>query len=122
MFAAVLLAILAVAATGIWLLRQNVLGSFADYAVNIELDRLTELSSDLARRYRQHGNWAFVPADATDRRNWIAAELIRLQDARLAREGALRPGGGSDIPVAAPADAGASSGAVAGEAALAEEA
>ena len=42
LFASVLLAILAVAASGVVLLRQNVLASFGDYAVAIELDRLDE--------------------------------------------------------------------------------
>ena len=50
LFASVLLAILAVAAAAVFLLRQNVLASFGDYAVGIELDRLEELSTALARQ------------------------------------------------------------------------
>jgi two-component system sensor histidine kinase BaeS len=83
LFASVLLAILAVAASAVFLLRQNVLESFGDYAVQIELDRLEELSTDLARRYAQHGDWRFVPA--TGQRAWIVRELARLQAAREAR-------------------------------------
>jgi len=80
LFASVLLAILAVAASAVFLLRQNVLASFGDYAAGIELDRLDELSAALARKYRSHGGWTFVPENA--RRDWIALELARLQHAR----------------------------------------
>ena len=83
LFASVLLAILAVAASAVFLLRQNVLERFGDYAVQIELDRLEELSNDLARRYARHGNWDFVPA--AGRREWIARELARLQAERETR-------------------------------------
>jgi len=88
LFASVLLAILAVAASGVVLLRQNVLASFGDYAVAIELDRLDELSASLAQQYRSRGGWRFLPAD-DGRRGWIAQELARLQDAR--ERGAPRP-------------------------------
>ncbi|TFW28565.1 hypothetical protein, partial [Massilia horti] len=86
LFAAVLLALLAVAAGALFLLRQNVLASFGEYAVGIELDRLDELSGDLARKYRAHGGWKFVPAGSA-RRSWVARELTRLQTLR--DEGAL---------------------------------
>jgi two-component system sensor histidine kinase BaeS len=83
LFASVLLAILAVTASAVFLLRQNVLESFSDYAVQIELDRLEELRDDLARRHARHGGWSFIPD--TDKRAWIAAELDRLQGERAAR-------------------------------------
>ncbi|HEX8786429.1 MAG TPA: hypothetical protein VF793_09620, partial [Telluria sp.] len=63
LFASVLLAILAVAAGAVFLLRANVLASFGDYAVGIELDRLDELSTDLLRRYHANQGWNFIPAD-----------------------------------------------------------
>jgi two-component system sensor histidine kinase BaeS len=80
LFASVLLAILAVAVCAVLLLRQNVLASFGDYAVGIELDRLDELSTALARQYRTRGGWNFIPDDA--RQDWIARELARLQRVR----------------------------------------
>lgn len=83
LFASVLLAILAVAACAVFLLRQNVVASFGDYAAGIELDRLEELSTTLARRYRAGNGWGFIPA--TDRQDWIAQELARLQ--RLREDG-----------------------------------
>jgi two-component system sensor histidine kinase BaeS len=90
LFVSVLLAILAVAAGAVFLLRQNVLASFGDYAVGIELDRLDELSGALARQYRSHGGWAFIPADG--REAWIARELERLQRVRESGLPALPPG------------------------------
>ena len=96
LFASVLLAILAVAASAVFLLRQNVLERFGDYAVQIELDRLEELSNDLARRYARHGNWTFVPQ--TGKREWIARELARLQAERETR--ALPPPQAPVAPVA----------------------
>jgi two-component system sensor histidine kinase BaeS len=83
LFVSVLLAILAVAAAGIGLMRHKVMQSFSEYAVNIELDRLEELSQDLGRRYALQGSWAFLPAEPKQRR-WIAAELRRLQLQRAA--------------------------------------
>ncbi|MFS2217695.1 hypothetical protein ACCD08_24590, partial [Telluria sp. Tellsp104] len=80
MFASVLLAILAVAVCAVFLLRQNVVASFGDYAAGVELDRLDELSTTLVRRYRAGNGWGFIPA--TDRQDWIAMELARLQRLR----------------------------------------
>ena len=80
LFASVLIAILAVAATAIVLMRQNVMNSFGEYAVNIELDRLEQLSSEIARQYQVSKNWGFI---AGERARWISAELARLQEQRL---------------------------------------
>ena len=80
LFASVLLALLAVAACAVLVLRQNVLAGFGDYAAGIELDRLEELSTTLARRYRAGNGWGFIPA--SDRQDWIARELARLQRLR----------------------------------------
>ena len=80
MFVSVLLAILAVAASAVVLMRQNVMNSFGEYAVNIELDRLEQLSGHIARQYQAHKNWDFIGAD---RARWISTELSRLQQQRL---------------------------------------
>src|SRR5690349_14359784 len=77
LFISVLLAIVAVAAAAVALMRQNVVDSFGDYALQIELDRLAQLSDSLAQRYSAAGDWRFVPADR--RARWIAEELSRLQ-------------------------------------------
>lgn len=84
LFLSVLLAILAVTASAVWLLRQTVLEGFGDYAVQIELDRLEGLSNDLARRYAAAGGWRFVPRRDTARRAWLRDELARLQEVRSA--------------------------------------
>ncbi len=80
LFVSVLVGILAVAVTAIALMRQNVMDSFGDYAVNIELDRLDQLSGALGSRYSKHQDWRFIPAD--ERALWIANELARLQRQR----------------------------------------
>lgn len=82
LFVAVLLAILTVAGAGVLLLRHNVLASFGDYAVGIELDRLDGLSNSVARQYREHGGWSFLPGGDA-RRGWITQELARLQASRV---------------------------------------
>jgi two-component system sensor histidine kinase BaeS len=98
LFASVLLAILAVAAAAVFLLRQNVLASFGDYAVGIELDRLEELSTALARQYRVRGSWVFIPESA--REDWIARELARLQ--RVREDGAAPAGPALAAPAVPP--------------------
>lgn len=100
LFASVLLAILAVAAGTVYLLRQNVLAGFGDYAVAIELDRLEELSGSLARQYRAHAGWDFLPAGG-ERRYWIARELERLQRER--EEAALPAPAAAVLALTAPA-------------------
>jgi two-component system sensor histidine kinase BaeS len=89
LFLSVLLAILAVAASAVLLLRHKVLAGFGDYAVGIELDRLDELSAALARQYRARGGWKFIPGDG--RQAWIARELARLQRVRETTAPALPP-------------------------------
>ena len=84
LFASVLLAILAVAVTAIALMRQNVMHSFGEYALNIELDRLEQLSNSLATRHAEHGGWNFIPADAS-RGSWIARDMAYLQQQRQLR-------------------------------------
>ena len=81
LFLSVLLAILGVVATAIVLMRQNVTHSVGTYALNIELDRLDDLSRALASRYAGAG-WSFLPAGSDGRRSWIAQELRRLDQVR----------------------------------------
>ena len=94
LFLSVLLAIVGVVATAIVLMRQNVTHSVGEYALNIELDRLDELSRALAQRYARAG-WAFLPADTGARRGWIAREMHRLDR--------VRNGAGGMLPSAPPA-------------------
>ncbi len=95
---------LTVAAGAVYLLRQNVLAGFGDYAVGIELDRLDELSTALAARYRSQGNWNFLPkGDA--KRDWIAQELLRLQDERERRALAVPAPAAPAAPAADAVDA-----------------
>lgn len=104
LFASVLLAILAVAASAIVLLRQQVTDSFSEYAQRIELDRLDELSSALASRYTSNGDWSFIGGDQAARRAWIAGELARLQRVRGAVPPAAAPATAvAPVPPAPPA-------------------
>lgn len=105
LFAFVLLAILAVAAAAVLLLRHNVLAGFGDYAAGVELDRLDELSTALARQYRAHGGWTFIPDGA--RGDWIARELARLQRLREAGAEDGAPAAAAAAPAAAAATAAA---------------
>jgi two-component system sensor histidine kinase BaeS len=98
LFASVLLAILAVAASAVYLLRQNVLAGFGEYATAIELDRLEELSAALALRYRAENGWTFIPD--TDRSGWIATELGRLQRLRAVPPAAAPEAPEAPAPVA----------------------
>lgn len=82
LFASVLLSILVVAAGGIALMRHNVLNSFSEYAANIELDRLEQLSQDLAARHQAQGGWGFVPRDPAGQRGFLRSELARLAQRR----------------------------------------
>lgn len=92
LFFSVLLAILGVVATAIVLMRQNVTHSVGTYALNIELDRLDDLSRALASRYASASNgWSFLPAGTDNRRSWIAQELRRL--------GQVRSGGAPTLPI-----------------------
>ena len=101
LFLSVLLAILAVTASAVWLLRQTVLEGFGDYAVQIELDRLEGLSNDLARRYADAGSWRFVPRRDTARRGWLSEELARQQAVRTSAVAPVAPA----LPAAAAAPA-----------------
>lgn len=100
LFASVLLAIVAVAATAVALMRSNVVDSFGDYALRIELDRLDQLSGSLAQRYLETGGWDFIPDKDRDR--WVALELARLQQRRNA------PAPVAPVAAAAPPQAAAS--------------
>lgn len=91
LFLSVLLAILAVTASAVWLLRQTVLEGFGDYAVQIELDRLEGLSNDLARRYADAGGWRFVPRRDTARRAWLGEELAHRQAQRTSAVAPVAP-------------------------------
>ncbi len=99
-----MLALLVVASSAIMLMRQEVMRGFSDYAANIELDRLEELSDALQRQYGRHGNWDFLPAEAAARRSWIGAEMGRLQQQRVHQEQAGQ-GGAPTAPVPMPAPA-----------------
>lgn len=75
LFLSVLLSIWAVAAIGVELVRWRLFDNFAQYAANVELERLDELVDHLAAQYRVHHDWSFVPTDATQRKSWLRDTL-----------------------------------------------
>jgi two-component system sensor histidine kinase BaeS len=79
LFAAVLLAIVTVTASGIALMRHHLMASFSSYAVQIELDRLQQLSQSLAKEHQRSGGWRFLPTEPNAQRSFISNELLRLQ-------------------------------------------
>lgn len=64
LFIAVLLSIFGVAALALALMAEKVSESFADYAIQIELNRLQEISDALQMRYAEHQDWSFLPMNA----------------------------------------------------------
>jgi two-component system sensor histidine kinase BaeS len=78
LFIAVLLSIFGVAALALALMAEKVNESFADYAIQIELNRLQEVVESLQMRYAEQKNWSFLPQNAQEKRDWISEELLRL--------------------------------------------
>jgi gamma-glutamyl:cysteine ligase YbdK (ATP-grasp superfamily) len=83
LFVAVLLAITAVSAAGLAVMRANVLHSFSTYAAKIELDRLQGLTDALQAQYGAHAGWSFLPDAHAGRTAWVREELERLSDRKL---------------------------------------
>ena len=78
LFFAVLLSIFGVAAMGLALMAGKLSESFSDYAMQIELNRLQEVSESLQNRYAEQSSWSFIPTDSQEKITWISAELLRL--------------------------------------------
>ena len=91
LFIAVLIASFGVAALGLVLINKKISESFSDYAIQIELDRLQQISESLQQRYAQHQNWSFIPAEAQKKQDWVSAELLRLHEKRMESDIAALP-------------------------------
>jgi two-component system sensor histidine kinase BaeS len=88
LFASVLVAIIVVAAAAVALVRQNVIDSFGDYAQQIELDRLDQLSGELAARYAVSSSWAFIDGERSE---WIARTLADLRQRSVSAVAPVAP-------------------------------
>ena len=84
LFFAFLLSIFGVAAMGLALMAGKVSESFSDYAIQIELNRLQEVSETLQIRYAEQNSWSFIPANQQEKIAWISAELLRLYQKKSA--------------------------------------
>lgn len=78
LFIAVLLSMICIVAIALYLMRDKVSNSFADYALKIELDRLQEVSDEIKSQYAQNRDWSFLPEDTRQKQIWITQELLRL--------------------------------------------
>jgi two-component system sensor histidine kinase BaeS len=87
LFIAVLLSIIAVAALALLLMAEKVRDSFSDYATQIELHRLEEVSQSLLARYAEKENWSFLPGASQEKIEWVSAELLRLYQKNSKRGG-----------------------------------
>lgn len=86
LFLALLTSTFAVAVISLLSLSGSVLNVFSDYTVKIDLDRLEEVSSDIATSYEQNGDWSFLPNSEEERRYWFGTTFNRLNDERVTKK------------------------------------
>jgi two-component system sensor histidine kinase BaeS len=95
LFVAVLLAMLAVAAIGVGLVRWKLYAHFsADMPPELALRRAADQSKGLvdalSAAYRVQHDWSFLPADSVQRKTWLRDGLLRSQDGQEANFAAKR--------------------------------
>ncbi|MFZ6800767.1 ATP-binding protein [Undibacterium sp. Di24W] len=61
---------------------EKVISNFSDYAANIDLDRLHEVSNELSAQYRINRDWSFLPNTSEEQRLWFGKELTRIHEKR----------------------------------------
>lgn len=61
---------------------EKVISNFSDYAANIDLDRLHEVSNELSAQYRVNRDWSFLPNTPEEQRLWFGKELTRIHEKR----------------------------------------
>lgn len=86
LFLALLTSTFAVAVISLLLLSGSLLNVFSDYTVKIDLDRLEEVSNDIAASYAQNGDWSFLPSSEEERRYWFGTTFNRLHDERARKK------------------------------------
>ena len=79
LFAAVLLSYLSIGAVGLTLARWHLGDGPPALASPCETESLEGLKADLQAQFRSKGGWSFLPADDTQRRDWLRHQLLRLQ-------------------------------------------
>lgn len=89
LFAAVLLAFLAVAGAWIGVVRWQWFGATTGGAAWSEGHHNDALVAALGAQYREHGSWSFLPSDPTRRDAWLREQVLR-----------SRPAGGYVAPAA----------------------
>ena len=86
LFLALLTSTFAVAVITLLLLSGSVLNVFSDYTAKIDLDRLEEVSNDIAASYAQNEDWSFLPSSEEERRYWFGTTFNRLHDERVTKK------------------------------------
>jgi two-component system sensor histidine kinase BaeS len=94
LFLAVLAAFLVVGAIGVALVRWDVSRKPAPQAY-ADAEAIARLGDELVARYREHGDWAFIPSEPARRTAWLADVLAHLQAASPLQE--LSPGFGERL-------------------------
>lgn len=96
LFLAVLMTSLAVAATGLGMLRDSMQRGFVRYVGEIELKRLEPLAESLVSTYQAQDGWPSLSAD--EQRHWLADQLGQLRNIPGARFSGLFPGWLGPLP------------------------
>lgn len=90
LFLAVLLTSLAVAATGLWMLRDSMQRGFSRYVTEIELGRLEPLAGALEKTWRQQGGqWPAL--EDREKQRWLRHQMEALRNTPDARQSGLFP-------------------------------
>ena len=87
LFAGILLALLAIGAVWLGVVRWEWLGAAPGSASWREGHRNDALVATLALQYRQHGNWSFLPTEPVRRNAWLRALVLKSRPA----DGSLAP-------------------------------
>jgi two-component system sensor histidine kinase BaeS len=73
---------MSVALVSLLVMSEKVISNFSDYAANIDLDRLHEVSNELSAQYRINRDWSFLPSTPDEQRLWFGKELTRIHEKR----------------------------------------
>ena len=75
LLAASLVSFLGVAVISLELVRWKLLDNFSGPSIASDAQPSANLAAALSTRYRQNGNWSFLPSDSDDRKNWLREAL-----------------------------------------------
>jgi two-component system, OmpR family, sensor histidine kinase BaeS len=93
LFLAVMASFLVIGLIGVELVRWQVLDS-TGHMSSVDVEVIDQLAERVARHYKEHHDWSFLPADAAQRKAWLGEQIAQLQAAAVsaASQGAASPG------------------------------